>query len=194
MDRQRLIPKVIQSRIHKGVGMRFTSLLLVLWSISGCCTTAEIANASGRYPHKVCGRGFSGTIMDTIPEGPWDYVGYRRMVPSTDEVRIAESILGDSLDHLIGYLPSQMSGCPDILHELEDYHRQYFGFLDSLGQPILYIQFVHMDYYDEDSWDKVGIAMDACSTFWSIWINIHERRLAGFRSSGPLTYPMPGDQ
>ena len=127
-----------------------------------------------------------------------DYIGLlnnsdNKFTPTLTEIDSAEIILRKGIKKINRYRP--IDNCPVIHRNLNKYKRQYFGFIDSNGDKIIYINCL---------WDKVGfidrviykepvdttwkieekMVMDGCSYYWSIKVNLNQKTLFDFGVNG----------
>lgn len=103
-----------------------------------------------------------------------------RYTPTNDDIIKAENILKEQLGNINKQaLMNQMKGCPIIHKKLNKYKRQYFGYINSNGGKIIWINCVW--YKSEDAlklWNKKVITiLDGCSYYWNIKINLSQDKL-----------------
>ena len=107
-----------------------------------------------------------------------------RAVLSCDEINIAEHILKNNLAELNVNKINQTHGCPNIRKKLCKYRRQYFGFINSKGEKIIWINmFWTKEFNDESKYDLIRV-FDGCSYYWNIEVNITTKSLGNLQING----------
>jgi len=114
--------------------------------------------------------------------------GELRFTPSVDDINMAEYILQRNIQSA-NTMHNQGDGCPLIHKNLKNYRRQYYGYIDSEGNKILYVNFLWAKYSifdrlkgyhkdDSHAWKSERvIVLDGCSNYWSIEINLSQQKL-----------------
>ena len=112
-----------------------------------------------------------------------------RFTPTIDDIEKSENILNQNLKTKNSQLINQGDNCPVIHNNLKAYRRQYFGYLDSEGNKIIYATFnwdrytiadrIKGYYRDEsDKWKREKeMVLDGCSYHWEIKINLDTEEL-----------------
>jgi hypothetical protein len=119
-----------------------------------------------------------------------------RFTPTIDDIQKAERILKDNLEKANESRMNQVDNCPVIHKKLKSYRRQYFGYIDSSGDKIIYTTFnwdresfpsrllngynkVFGQYEPErENWKKEKeMVFDGCSYHWEIKINLDTEQL-----------------
>jgi hypothetical protein len=112
-----------------------------------------------------------------------------RFTPTQQEVEKAELALKTQLEALNTPMVNQPKGCPVIHKNLKNYGRQYFGYTDSLGHRILYINCIWKKGEDaaefKDHFLKNMIhALDGCSYYWVVRYYIDTGKLFNLYING----------
>ena len=107
-----------------------------------------------------------------------------RATISCDEIKIAENILKNKLATLNANRINQPKGCPNICKKLYKYYRQYFGFINSKGEKVIWINmFWNKELNDESKHELISVN-DGCSYYWNIEVNITAQSLSSLRING----------
>lgn len=103
--------------------------------------------------------------------------------PTKQQVVLAESLLASHLHFLadtfstIGY----GYGCKEVLKNLPNYRRQYFGFYNSQHEPCLGINSFVANKFFEFLWLQQPIDVeDGGTDFWHIYFNLSTQRFFSF--------------
>ena len=130
----------------------------------------------------VNGRGYEGYIYPvrqnvriSTPDG------MRRYTPTASDIALAERILCKKIDdHMLtphGYTVEVKSSA------LENYYRQYVGYLNSSDEKVIWINLIHKNLKDVTK----GLAKDIVllhgndTDFWNILVNIPKEKLSDFK-------------
>jgi hypothetical protein len=157
---------------------KITILLLMMFGIS--------INLMAQKEATFCkGKGYKGYIFDT------SYLVLKSIKEqksksslSCDEIKIAEEILKQGLLELNKIKINQVTGCPNINKKLAKYCRQYFGFINTKGEKIIWINmFWNRDLNDRGKYELISVN-DGCSYYWSIEVNITARALSNLKVNG----------
>lgn len=119
-----------------------------------------------------------------------------RYTPTIDEIQKAERILIENLEKANESRMNQIGNCPIIHENLKSYRRQYFGYIDTNGDKIIYATFnwnkkafsdklykVYDKLFNQhtpegESWKREKeMIMDGCSYYWEIKINLNKEKL-----------------
>jgi hypothetical protein len=101
-----------------------------------------------------------------------------RYTPSREEIFKAEDILFKQLKEINTSLMNQGNGCPIIHKNLKKYKRQYFGYINDIGEKIIWINLVwNRDDNNKGLDEGVRFVLDGCSYFWNIKVNLNEEKL-----------------
>jgi len=107
-----------------------------------------------------------------------------RAVLSCDEIKIAENILKKKLAALNTNNINQTEGCPNISKKLYNYRRQYFGFTNSKGEKIIWINmFWNKKFNNKSKYELISVN-DGCSYYWNIEVNITTNSLSNLQING----------
>ena len=103
-----------------------------------------------------------------------------RFTPSKKDIELFERNLKKKLTGINKNHLNQTHSCPVIHKKLNNYNRQYLGFIDENGKKYLLINFlwkesedekiINAEYYNElGDWKKHWqIIHDGCSHFWNV--------------------------
>jgi hypothetical protein len=117
-----------------------------------------------------------------------------KYTPSLGDIDSIEIILRQGIKMINKNKINQVDNCPIIHRNLNNYYRQYFGYIDSNGDKVIFINCL---------WSKIGfidkinkepidttwryeekIVMDGCSYYWSIKVNLTKKLLFDFGVNG----------
>ena len=131
------------------------------------------------------GKRYKGYVFDT------SYLVFKsikeeqsRAVLSCDEIKIAEDILKNNLAALNANKINQAEGCPNISKKLCKYRRQYFGFINSKGEKVIWINMFWNKELNEKSKYELITVNDGCSYYWNIEVNITTSTLSNLQING----------
>jgi hypothetical protein len=176
---------------------KILTMLLWLMLCSACNSTFLIVEKPTDYSTVVkCGK-IKGVIFQENVDC-FFFHNEKRFSPTIDDIQIAEKILKEKIKIANSSLPNQGGDCPIIHKHLNNYRRQYFGFINEEGDRIIYAKFEwnrcsifdRLKGYDcgedeDDSWKtEVENAFDGCSYYWSIRINIDKNEVSGLGVHG----------
>jgi hypothetical protein len=132
-----------------------------------------------------------------------DYIGLmnsseKKFTPTAMEIDSAEIVLRQGIKEINRNRPNQFDNCPVIHRKLEKYRRQYFGYIDSNGDKIIFINcfwdkngiygFIDKVFYKEPEdikWKTEEMyVLDGCSYYWSIKVNLKKKILFDFGVNG----------
>ena len=123
-------------------------------------------------------------------------LGVSRFTPTIQEINEAEAILKKNIKSANNPAYNQGDGCPIIHKNLKNYRRQYYGYIDSGGNKILYVNFLWAKYSifdrlkghhedDSEEWKEQRVTvLDGCSYYWSIEINLSQQKLQNIHING----------
>lgn len=131
------------------------------------------------------GKGYKGYVFDT------SYLVLKsikeqqsKAVLSCDEIKIAENILKKNLAALNANKINQTKGCPNISKKLCKYRRQYFGFINSKGEKVIWINmFWNKELNEKAKYELISVN-DGCSYYWDIEVNITTNSLSNLQVNG----------
>lgn len=123
-------------------------------------------------------------------------LGEKRLTPTLEEINEAEKILKKNIKTANNPKYNQGNGCPIIHNNLNNYRRQYYGYVDKEGNTIIYVNFSWAKYTildrlkgyhknESESWkfERV-VVLDGCSNYWSIDINLTKQKLQNLYVNG----------
>ena len=101
-----------------------------------------------------------------------------------DDIKIAEKILNMKLASLEASKFNQTKDCPNILKELPKFCRQYFGYRNTRGEVIIWINmFWNNNLKSKAKYELIGVD-DGCSKYWNIEVNITKNSLSKLYING----------
>ncbi|HEY8390652.1 MAG TPA: hypothetical protein VIL26_06880 [Clostridia bacterium] len=107
-----------------------------------------------------------------------------RIILSCDDIHTAEGILREQLPILNSSKVNQSKGCPNINQRLSKYCRQYFGFINTRGEKIIWVNlFWNKDLKARAKYDLISVN-DGCSYYWNVEVNITARTLSNLQING----------
>lgn len=115
-----------------------------------------------------------------------DDVGVRFKAEET-HILMAERILKENIDNLEKNQPEYTG--PRIVNRLDQYFRQYIGFVNNEGEDVIWINFwIKEDViFNPETLSKYIVTSDGGgSDHWSIYVNITTQELCGMRVNGPI--------
>lgn len=131
------------------------------------------------------GKGYKGYVFDTSYLVLKSIKEQRsRAILSCDDIKIAEGILKNNLPALNFNKINQTKGCPNISKKLCKYYRQYFGYINSKGEKIIWINmFWNKEFNNKSKYDLI-VVNDGCSYYWNIEVNITTHSLNNLQING----------
>ncbi|MGC4128047.1 MAG: hypothetical protein QM564_00495 [Bergeyella sp.] len=115
------------------------------------------------------------TFIDSIED---------RFTPSKQEIEQIEKLVSILIPQEKRANANFGKKCPKISKNLNNYNRQYVGYIDSDGNKIIWINFIWKKDCP-DNWNKdIIIYTDGCSYFWQIKINLKENKFFDFYVNG----------
>ncbi len=114
---------------------------------------------------------------------PFDIGGY---TPTRKDIDDAEKVLKSDLKRLNRKRINQGINNSPVIHEnLQNYVRQYSGYIDKKGNKYLLIRFIWRTSAEELKWLEEEISIhDGGSYFWSIHYNIKKNKLFDLSING----------
>jgi hypothetical protein len=106
-----------------------------------------------------------------------------RYTPTKDDIYLAECILIENKSFLKKNQDIQ-AYCPMISENLENYIRQYVGFINKNDEKILWINFIWKGYAEDLVEKDIVYPYDGGSLFWSIFINLNTKVLFNMKVNG----------
>jgi hypothetical protein len=132
-----------------------------------------------------------------------DYIGImnssvNKFTPTQTDIESAEIVLRKGIKLINVSRPNQFDKCPVIDRKLGKYKRQYFGYIDTNGDKIIFINcfwdkngfsgFIDRIFYNEPddiNWKtEEKYVLDGCSYYWSIKVNLTKKTLFDFGVNG----------
>ncbi|CAN5245034.1 hypothetical protein BH09BAC1_BH09BAC1_04180 [soil metagenome] len=125
-------------------------------------------------PRYVAGIGYQGYVFPKEYNTNWLEFGEKiKYNPTDNDILLAEKLLAEEIPEMNKKRDNQGKGCPIIDKELHKYMRQYFGYIDSKFDTVIWINCVYgNDNPSDASWKELIMVDDGCSHYWSIEINI----------------------
>lgn len=122
------------------------------------------------------GNNFQGYIF---PDSVYILIGIEnqaaRFTPAESAIRVVENELRFQLSKVTSNLPDFGPGCPEInTRNLKKYYRQYFGFITSEGERVIFIDFIWHKGLGIERLDTDLVSVyDGCTFYWSIQYNLN---------------------
>jgi len=131
------------------------------------------------------GKGYKGYVFDTSYLVLKTIQGQQsKTYLSCDEIKVAEGILIKELAGLNKNKANQSAGCPNINDKLSKYCRQYFGFVNTKGEKVIWINmFWNRDFKDRAKYELINVN-DGCSYYWNVEVNISTKTLSNLQVNG----------
>lgn len=171
-------------------GYKIILLLLCATSLVSFSAIKPTTNFSGKWYDKKeaisCnGQYYMGYIFDR------SFLVYKsidlqqsRVNLTCDDIKIAEKILNMKLASLEASKFNQTKDCPNILKELPKFCRQYFGYRNTRGEVIIWINmFWNNNLKSKAKYELIGVD-DGCSKYWNIEVNITKNSLSKLYING----------
>lgn len=172
-------------------------LFLSFWILTSCRTTFYEVE---KHPNNtlITKRGkIESVIFSKDAVCLFCNLGVSRFTPTLEEINQAEIILQKNIKTANYPIYNQGDGCPFIHRNLKNYRRQYYGFKDSAGNQILFVNFLWArytifdrlkGYFKDESleWKEEYVqVLDGCSHYWQININLSQQKLENLSINGP---------
>jgi hypothetical protein len=131
------------------------------------------------------GKGYQGYIFsehNNALVGIEDQVS--KFTPDLATVKIFEDKLCESMETLLHDVSEPNAGCPNIQRKLKKYVRQYFGFVNSEGRRILYVNFLwykNARVFIKQIDNEYIQVSDGCTFYWNVKYDIENNRFYDFR-------------
>jgi hypothetical protein len=121
-----------------------------------------------------------------------------RFTPTTNNIDSAEAILHKEIKKINVNKPEQGGNCRVIHKNMKKYRRQYFGYYDTNGDKIIFINcfweregfygfidkvFSHESVDNKWKTEEYSV-LDGCSYYWSIKVNLTTKTWFDFRVNG----------
>ncbi len=104
-----------------------------------------------------------------------------------------EKIIFDFETSLSGILTSykpkddyEKSDVEYILEDLVNYKRQYIGFLDSLNNQCLWINFYKSNVRLKEPDKRIATVFGGGANYFTLWINLTDKKIIGLVINGPI--------
>lgn len=131
------------------------------------------------------GKGYKGHVFDTSYFILKSIKNQQAKVNlSCEEIKEVEAILKEELSKLNTNKLNQSSGCPNIEKRLSKYCRQYFGFINTKGEVIIWINMFWNKDLNDKAKDHLIDVSDGCSRYWNIEVNIKTKELSNLQING----------
>ena len=176
--------------------MRQLTTLFILFIIVSCKSTFKIVEQPTEYSTVIEKGRITGVIFKENSNCFLCLQARERFTPTIDEIEKAEQILKQKLEKVNSQKINQVDNCPIIHKNLKSYRRQYFGYVDSSGDKIIYVTF-NWDRYtllnrirgypkdENENWKKEKeLVLDGCSYHWEIKINLNTEELFDLKVNG----------
>lgn len=108
-----------------------------------------------------------------------------RFTPTRQEIKQAEVIIARELKRMNDSLGVQVRDIGTIYHNLDAYLRQYVGFIDPLGNKVIWVNFVKAESRYEERLEKFVIEVsDGGANYWNVKVDLTENNIFGLRING----------
>lgn len=166
-----------------------TITLSILLTLLSCKSTFEIVEKPTDYSIVIEKGRVRGVVFSKDGSCFLCLQDKERFTPTIDQIEKAEAILKQNLEQANSQLINQVDNCPIIHNNLKNYRRQYFGYIDSEGNKVIYAtfnweRFTLLDRIRGNSKDdsaqwkiKKEMVLDGCSHHWEIKINLDTEEL-----------------
>jgi hypothetical protein len=161
-----------------------------------CSSALQITETPAPNVTVVGNRQFRGAVFSDNIQGLFLLNNNQNYAPSLDDIRDAEHILKEQLRaiNMQRMINQDYDHCPIIHRNLKHYIRQYAGYMDN-GKRIIFINFLWNRYtvfdmlrgYEKDKYrwkEECVYVLDGCSHYWSINVNLDERKLFDLHVNG----------
>lgn len=168
-------------------------MLLMLMS---CATSLKVIEEPTDGTVLVSNQRYRGVIFKKNADCFLCNFGENRFTPSIEDITAAEEILSSKIKEENKPLINQGEGCPIIHRNLDNYRRQYFGYINEAGERIIdinlswdkYTVFDKLKGYekqDDVNWKKQReMVLDGCSNHWGIKVNLTTKELFDLHING----------
>ncbi|MFC0878966.1 hypothetical protein ACE01N_20395 [Saccharicrinis sp. FJH2] len=120
---------------------------------------------------------------------PIEYINIneiKKWTPTTKEIVDFEQSLFSILGNYRPKNDYQKSNIDYILKELANYNRQYIGFIDSLSNKCLYINFYKSKEKLIVPDNNVRMVLGGGANYFSLWFNLTEKKVIELIINGPI--------
>ncbi|MEI3796510.1 MULTISPECIES: hypothetical protein [unclassified Chitinophaga] len=108
-----------------------------------------------------------------------------RFTPTRQEIVQVEAIITRELKKMNDSLGVQFRDIGTIYHHLDAYLRQYVGFIDPLGNKVIWVNFVRAERRHEERLEKFAIEVsDGGANYWNVKVDLTENNTFGLRVNG----------
>ena len=173
----------------------FITLVVICLS---CKTTISIFQTTDPDKMGVKSNKFSGTIFtSSYPQNKLffsDTLSLRRFTPNEKQIKQAEETLASQIQEFNNHKLKQEKD-RYIDKNLKSYFRQYFGYIDNIGDSIIHINFSWNKYTLSDKIKGYGdsrltytsdysITLDGGSEYWNVDVNLTKQKLESLYVNG----------
>lgn len=178
----------------------FSTILILIVIISNrACGQEKIVNTNNPEIVGVQFPNFQGSIfgenyfLDPLYSKNGNYT--RRFTPSMEDIKGAETIIAKNIDSAIQSNSYLLNTIPQINKHVNDYFRQYSGYLNDKEEKLIYLN-CHWDIYTiEESKKQIPdrrlkysseyqTVMDGGSYYWQAIINLDTKQIVEFSVNG----------
>lgn len=111
--------------------------------------------------------------------------GYDRYTPTKEDIIKAEDIIKKNIKTANKSLINQIGSNPIIHKKLNNYVRQYVGFINEKREKIIWVNFVWKNQYMKSDLEKeVIFHSDGGSYFWNVTVDIEKNSLCDLEVNG----------
>ncbi|MBF9254391.1 hypothetical protein I2I11_13885 [Pontibacter sp. 172403-2] len=177
--------------------MNKSLIYLSMWlTLMSCATSLKVVEEPTDETVLVSNQRYRGVIFKEKADCFLCRFGENRFTPSIEDILAAEEILRLNIKEENKPLVNQGEDCPIIHRNLDNYRRQYFGFINEAGERVIYIN-LSWDKYtifdrlkgyekqDDVSWKhQREMVLDGCSNHWEIKVNLTAKELFDLHING----------
>jgi hypothetical protein len=120
---------------------------------------------------------------------PIEWVNINKIKDWTPTPKVIVDFEQSLLSILGNYQPKndyQKSNIDYILNELENYNRQYIGFIDSINNKCLYINFYKSEKKLIEPDNNIIMVLGGGANYFSLWFNLTEKKVIELIINGPI--------
>ena len=154
------------------------AILLLLVLTCSCNSSFHVIEKPTNYSTVIENRKFKRVIFLKDGNCLSCLKNKKRFSPTLNDIEKAEKILEGKIEAQNSPLVNQGFECPIIHRNLNNYRRQYFGYIEENGDKIIYITLNWdrlKDHHkgESESWKKEKeMVLDGCSYYWEIKTNL----------------------
>lgn len=174
------ITKINRNFLTNRIGM----LLLIIILFTSCKITPFVEIKENENAYLIRNKNSIGEVFKEIFDSNEIDKSFERFTPTIEEINVAEIILNKDF---LKKIKSKVDG-KFIRKNLNDYKRQYLGYIDSNGDKIIFISFFldkNIKKQDDQSWkEDYRIMFDGGASFWVAEINLKKNKVKNIFVNG----------